>query len=97
MIPRNLPYKISAEELYDIFGKYGSVRQIRKYVSDSLDSTHTCSSLANAYTEATDPERMVQLSWYTMTYMMPRTPLIISQDSMSPAGTSSFFITIRRD
>ncbi|GFE54871.1 hypothetical protein BaOVIS_022750 [Babesia ovis] len=27
---RNLPYKISAEELYDIFGKYGSVRQIRK-------------------------------------------------------------------
>lgn len=27
---RNLPYKISAEELYDIFGKYGPLRQIRK-------------------------------------------------------------------
>merc|ERR1719362_1726337 len=27
---RNLPYKISAEELYDIFGKYGSIRQIRR-------------------------------------------------------------------
>lgn len=27
---RNLPYKISAEELYDIFGKYGAVRQIRR-------------------------------------------------------------------
>eukprot|EP00397_Hematodinium_sp_SG-2012_P065562 GEMP01095675.1.p1 GENE.GEMP01095675.1~~GEMP01095675.1.p1 ORF type:complete len:174 (+),score=27.81 GEMP01095675.1:120-641(+) len=27
---RNLPYKISPDELYDIFGKYGSIRQIRK-------------------------------------------------------------------
>eukprot|EP01137_Pigoraptor_chileana_P028829 Opistho-2@13217 len=26
---RNLPYKISAEEMYDIFGKYGPIRQIR--------------------------------------------------------------------
>lgn len=26
---RNLPYKISSEEMYDIFGKYGSIRQIR--------------------------------------------------------------------
>jgi len=29
---RNLPYKITAEEMYDIFGKYGSIRQIRKSV-----------------------------------------------------------------
>ena len=27
---RNLPHKISPEELYDIFGKYGAIRQIRK-------------------------------------------------------------------
>merc|ERR1719424_1595453 len=27
---RNLPYKISADEMYDIFGKYGSLRQIRR-------------------------------------------------------------------
>ncbi len=27
---RNLPFKITAEELYDIFGKYGSIRQIRR-------------------------------------------------------------------
>merc|ERR1712060_578177 len=27
---RNLSYKISADELYDIFGKYGSIRQIRR-------------------------------------------------------------------
>ncbi|CAE7029517.1 Sf3b6 [Symbiodinium sp. KB8] len=26
---RNLPYKITSEEMYDIFGKFGAVRQIR--------------------------------------------------------------------
>lgn len=26
---RNLPYKISAEDMYDLFGKYGAIRQIR--------------------------------------------------------------------
>jgi pre-mRNA branch site protein p14 len=26
---RSLPYRISAEEMYDIFGKYGALRQIR--------------------------------------------------------------------
>ncbi|XP_006899000.1 PREDICTED: pre-mRNA branch site protein p14-like [Elephantulus edwardii] len=26
---RNLPYKITAEEMYDISGKYGPIRQIR--------------------------------------------------------------------
>jgi RNA recognition motif-containing protein len=28
---RNLPFKITPEELYDIFGKFGAIRQIRKY------------------------------------------------------------------
>eukprot|EP00455_Lapot_gusevi_P012975 TRINITY_DN16252_c0_g1_i1.p2 TRINITY_DN16252_c0_g1~~TRINITY_DN16252_c0_g1_i1.p2 ORF type:complete len:145 (+),score=45.43 TRINITY_DN16252_c0_g1_i1:58-435(+) len=27
---KNLPYKITAEELYDIFGKFGAIRQIRR-------------------------------------------------------------------
>jgi pre-mRNA branch site protein p14 len=26
---RNLPYKISSEDMYDLFGKYGAIRQIR--------------------------------------------------------------------
>ncbi|KAK8802118.1 hypothetical protein WA158_006513 [Blastocystis sp. Blastoise] len=26
---KNLPYKISAEEMYDLFDKYGDIRQIR--------------------------------------------------------------------
>ena len=27
---RNLPFNISSEEMYDIFGKFGAVRQIRQ-------------------------------------------------------------------
>lgn len=26
---KNLPFKITSEEMYDIFGKYGAIRQIR--------------------------------------------------------------------
>ncbi|GAB5590622.1 Splicing factor 3B subunit 6 [Umbelopsis nana] len=26
---RNLPFKITADEMYDVFGKYGAIRQIR--------------------------------------------------------------------
>lgn len=28
---RNLPYKSSSDELYELFGKFGTIRQIRKY------------------------------------------------------------------
>jgi len=37
---RNLPYKISPDELYDIFGKYGSIRQIRK--GNTNETRGTC-------------------------------------------------------
>ncbi len=40
---RNLPYKISAEEMYDIFGKYGPIRQIRVYVAKPLSPFSACS------------------------------------------------------
>eukprot|EP00922_Rhytidocystis_sp_ex-Travisia-forbesii_P024604 GHVS01036123.1.p1 GENE.GHVS01036123.1~~GHVS01036123.1.p1 ORF type:complete len:118 (-),score=5.75 GHVS01036123.1:103-456(-) len=36
---RNLPYKITADELYDIFGKYGSIRQIRRGNSQDTRGT----------------------------------------------------------
>lgn len=27
---RNLPYKITTEEMYDVFGRFGPIKQIRK-------------------------------------------------------------------
>ena len=36
---RNLPFKISAEEMYDIFGKYGALRQIRLGTSNETRGT----------------------------------------------------------
>ncbi len=35
---RNLPYKITAEEMYDIFGKYGAIRQIRSVAKARVSS-----------------------------------------------------------
>jgi len=36
---RNLPYKITSEELYDIFGKYGAIRQVRLGVTAETRGT----------------------------------------------------------
>mmetsp|Transcript_15977 Transcript_15977/g.24078 ORF Transcript_15977/g.24078 Transcript_15977/m.24078 type:complete len:126 (-) Transcript_15977:98-475(-) len=36
---RNLPFKVTAEEMYDIFGKYGPIRQIR--LGDKPDTKGT--------------------------------------------------------
>ncbi len=36
---RNLPFKITSEEMYDIFGKYGAIRQIR--LGDKNDTRGT--------------------------------------------------------
>jgi len=36
---RNLPYKIKSEEMYDIFGKYGAIRQIRVGVNPETKGT----------------------------------------------------------
>ncbi|KAJ3376724.1 hypothetical protein HDU92_009079, partial [Lobulomyces angularis] len=36
---RNLPFKISAEDLYDLFGKYGAIRQIRQGVANDTKGT----------------------------------------------------------
>ncbi len=37
---RNLPFNITSEELFDIFGKYGAIRQIRLCVLSHLSSQH---------------------------------------------------------
>merc|ERR1712199_113654 len=36
---RNLPFKITSEEMYDIFGKYGAIRQIRLGTSNETKGT----------------------------------------------------------
>jgi pre-mRNA branch site protein p14 len=36
---RNLPFKVTPEEMYDIFGKYGPIRQIR--LGDKTDTRGT--------------------------------------------------------
>lgn len=36
---RNLPFKITSEEMYDIFGKYGAIRQIRMGVNNNTRGT----------------------------------------------------------
>ena len=36
---RNLPHKITPEELYDIFGRFGIVRQIRRGISNKKKGT----------------------------------------------------------
>ena len=36
---KNLPFKITPEELYDIFGKFGIVRQIRKGMTNRTRGT----------------------------------------------------------
>eukprot|EP00111_Clytia_hemisphaerica_P015585 TCONS_00045991-protein len=36
---RNLPYKITSEEIYDIFGKYGALRQVRLGVTNEARGT----------------------------------------------------------
>jgi pre-mRNA branch site protein p14 len=33
---KGMPYDITAEEIYDLFGKYGSIRQVRLYVLSSF-------------------------------------------------------------
>jgi len=39
MYVRNLPFNITADEMYDIFGKYGAIRQIR--LGDRRDTKGT--------------------------------------------------------
>eukprot|EP00474_Spongospora_subterranea_P009506 CRZ09964.1 hypothetical protein [Spongospora subterranea] len=36
---RNLPFNLTSEELYDLFGKYGAIRQIRKGVDSNTRGT----------------------------------------------------------
>ena len=45
---RNLPYKITAEEMYDIFGKYGAIRQIR--VGNTPETSCNCCAIHGVLT-----------------------------------------------
>ena len=37
---KNLPFKISDEQLYELFGRYGAVRQIRKFSFSCMCAVH---------------------------------------------------------
>ena len=59
---RNLPFKIRNDELYDIFGKYGSIRQIRLG-----NSTTTRGSAFVVYDDVFDAKAaMEQLSGFNV-------------------------------
>jgi RNA recognition motif-containing protein len=36
---RNLPFKLSEEDMYDLFGKYGPIRQIRVGTTNETKGT----------------------------------------------------------
>jgi RNA recognition motif-containing protein len=36
---RNLPFKLSEEDMYDLFGKYGPIRQIRVGITNETKGT----------------------------------------------------------
>jgi pre-mRNA branch site protein p14 len=36
---RNLPYKLTSEDMYDLFGKYGPIRQIRVGTANDTKGT----------------------------------------------------------
>ena len=46
---RNLPFNISSEEMYDIFGKYGALRQVR--IGDSKETRGTAFVVYEVSTE----------------------------------------------
>jgi pre-mRNA branch site protein p14 len=51
---KNLPFKITSEELYDIFGKYGAIRQIRLGVApDTKVSSDIYLKLINLFSKGT--------------------------------------------
>lgn len=64
---RNLPFNISAEELYEIFGKYGAIRQIRQvhitpvkqYGLGHLSAEHITSAFACLYMQRIDDKSYV--------------------------------------
>ena len=54
---RNLPFNITPDEMFDIFGKYGAIRQIRVCVAGAarlpLPSLTTCLPLCRGSTKET--------------------------------------------
>jgi RNA recognition motif-containing protein len=58
---RNLPYNIKGDELYDIFGKYGPIRQMRVYVSSCLATNAHC-QMSTLLTAHRLPMSLVRLS-----------------------------------
>jgi RNA recognition motif. (a.k.a. RRM, RBD, or RNP domain) len=64
---RNLPFNITPEEMYDIFGKFGALRQVR--IGDSKETRGTAFVVYEVGTTA-------GWLWHLSAAQSPRLPLL---------------------
>ena len=77
---RNLPFKITAEEMYDIFGKFGAIRQIR--LGNASDTRGIRKAITSGYFYHT---ALLQRSGNYRTLKKPQTVFLHPQGALAKA------------